>query len=161
MSTDQQPCPCGKQIETEPVPYSLCCQPYHQGEKPQTPELLMRSRYSAFVMKKHDYLIETHDARHLNGLTRTILDQDNHTNWLGLTINNSEINGDNGSVEFHAWYNEEGIDAIHEISQFVKHGDTWLYTTGNQLKAVPPKRNDPCICHSGKKFKQCCSTLFQ
>ncbi|QYJ87776.1 YchJ family protein [Shewanella mesophila] len=163
MSSNKQPCPCGRQIATEltieRVSYSDCCQPYHQGERAQTPEQLMRSRYSAFVLKIHDYLIETHDTRHLNGLTKAILDQDNHTNWLGLTINDSESNGCKGCVEFHAWYKEDGIDAIHEISQFVKQDEKWLYTTGKQLKAVMPKRNDLCICNSGKKFKQCCSKI--
>ncbi|QYJ99907.1 YchJ family protein [Shewanella psychrotolerans] len=161
MNSNQQPCPCGRQITTksiiERLSYENCCQPYHRGARPQTPELLMRSRYSAFVLKIHDYLIETHDSRYLNGLTTAILDQDNHTNWLGLTINNCDIEGNTSSVEFHAWYNEGGIEAIHEISQFVKQGDRWLYTTGEQLKTVMPKRNDPCICNSGKKFKQCCS----
>ncbi|MEH7011760.1 SEC-C metal-binding domain-containing protein [Neobacillus niacini] len=24
---------------------------------------------------------------------------------------------------------------------------------------MPPKRNDPCPCGSGKKYKQCCTEL--
>ncbi|MCG9696593.1 YchJ family metal-binding protein [Shewanella sp. Isolate11] len=154
-----QLCPCGQRQQQQRLQYEVCCQPYHLGNLPQTPEQLMRSRYSAFVLKLHDYLIATHHKTYLNGLTAAILDKDNHTQWLALNVNNSSINGDTGSVEFHAWYNENGLDAIHEISQFVHEDGRWYYTTGEQLPPCYPKRNDACFCHSGKKFKQCCLNL--
>lgn len=157
MNHSQPLCPCGMQLEYHRLPYALCCQPYHEGKLAQTPEQLMRSRYSAFVLKKHDYLIATHAPSYLNGLTASMLDSDNHSHWLGLTINSSQISGERGCVEFHAWYHQDGLDAIHEVSQFIKQDGVWRYTTGKQLKTQLPKRNDPCICHSGKKFKQCCS----
>ncbi len=170
-------CPCGQQVENQRLSYQACCQPYHLGELPQTPEQLMRSRYSAFVLKLHDYLIATHHPQHLNGLTKTTLDQeaknwdchnfsemesgqkngDRHNFWLGLNVNHSQMNGDKGSVEFHAWYKDKGeLDAIHEVSQFVREEGRWFYTTGEQLNPIYPKRNEMCICNSGKKFKQCC-----
>jgi uncharacterized protein YecA (UPF0149 family) len=29
-----------------------------------------------------------------------------------------------------------------------------------RLRSMRPKRNDPCLCGSGKKFKQCCWRAF-
>ncbi len=149
-------CPCGQKADNQPLTYQTCCQPYHLGELPQIPEQLMRSRYSAFVLKLHDYLIATHHPQYLNGLTKTILDQDNRTHWLGLNVNQTQICGNKGTVEFHAWYDNDGLDAIHEVSRFIKEDGRWFYTTGEQLVPISPKRNEACICNSGKKFKQCC-----
>lgn len=117
----------------------------------------MRSRYSAFVLKQHQYLIDTHHPDHLNGLSVQTLDEDNHTQWLGLSVTKTHVEQNSGLVEFQAWYRtEEGIDAIHERSAFIKQSGRWWYTQGKQFAPKFPGRNDPCICHSGKKFKQCC-----
>ncbi len=40
----QKACPCGSGQA-----FKECCQRYHDGELPETPEKLMRSRYSAYV----------------------------------------------------------------------------------------------------------------
>ena len=50
-----QLCPCGSALE-----YSLCCQRYLSGDQvAPDPSHLMRSRYTAFVIKDADYLIKT------------------------------------------------------------------------------------------------------
>lgn len=150
-------CPCGRKLTERLLSYQECCLPYHQGQLASDPESLMRSRYSAFVLKQHQYLIDTHHPDHLNGLSVQILDEDNHTKWLGLSVAKSRVEQDCGLVEFQAWYQtEEGIDAIHERSSFVKQSGRWWYTQGQQFAPIYPGRNDPCICNSGKKFKQCC-----
>jgi SEC-C motif-containing protein len=42
------------------TPYTQCCQPLHTGQvKALKAEQLMRSRYSAFVLGKIEYLIAT------------------------------------------------------------------------------------------------------
>lgn len=153
-------CPCGQHAKGQRLAYQTCCQTYHQGALALTPETLMRSRYSAFVMRLHDYLIATHHPDTLNGLTQSILNSDNQTLWLGLSIQRSATTGDNGLVEFHAWYQEDNhLDAIHEVSQFIRQQGVWWYTSGEQLNPQLPKRNDTCICYSGRKFKQCCLNL--
>ena len=40
----QKACPCGSGQA-----FKECCQRFHDGELPDTPEKLMRSRYSAYV----------------------------------------------------------------------------------------------------------------
>jgi hypothetical protein len=50
----QKACPCGSSAA-----YVDCCQPYHDGTLPGTPEELMRSRYSAYVKGRWQYVCDT------------------------------------------------------------------------------------------------------
>ena len=52
-----KPCPCGgEDLET-------CCGRFiHGAEQPQTPEQLMRSRYTAYALAEETYLRATWDA---------------------------------------------------------------------------------------------------
>ena len=48
-------CPCDSQKK-----YLYCCEPFIMGKQiPETPEALMRSRYSAYTMANIDYIKET------------------------------------------------------------------------------------------------------
>ncbi|MBL4912041.1 YchJ family protein [Shewanella schlegeliana] len=147
-------CPCCSGAN-----YQDCCQPLHQQKQiAQTPEQLMRSRFCAFFLKEYRYLIETHHSDHLDGLNEQALAQDPLPQWLSLDIISSEQDGDTGQVCFQAWYKlENELDAIHETSDFIKQDGRWFYTQGEQKTPILPKRNDKCVCHSGKKFKQCCA----
>ncbi|CAM3316463.1 hypothetical protein SHVI106290_07895 [Shewanella violacea] len=117
----------------------------------------MRSRYTGFVLKLYDYLIATHHPKYLLGLTASTLAQSPETHWLSLEIISVSNTGLHGQVEFQAWYKDEaGINAIHELSDFKCVDGEWLYTQGEQFDAIFPKRNQACLCGSGKKFKQCC-----
>jgi len=154
-----QSCPCGAVDQTGPIPYTQCCQPLHQGIHIATsPEALMRSRYCAFVVKQYDYLIATQHPQYLDGLTANILAQTPELQWLSLNILSSQVATDSGEVCFQAWYRDQAgdIDAIHECSQFECIDGHWHYIQGQQFAAVLPKRNEPCMCNSGKKYKQCC-----
>ncbi|WP_372872822.1 YchJ family protein [Shewanella sp.] len=144
-------CPCGGEE------YQLCCGPYHQGAIAKHPELLMRSRYSAFALGIWQYLIDTHHPDYLNGLTVKQLANGGIASWKGLQVFESSANGDSGEVFFCAWYKENGkLDAICERSAFVRYDNRWFYTEGKHYAVRAPGRNDPCVCHSGKKAKQCC-----
>ncbi|WP_416140975.1 YchJ family protein [Marinimicrobium sp. C6131] len=52
--SDHPICSCGSQAA-----YKECCGQYHSGTPAPTPETLMRSRFSAFVQNKADYLMAT------------------------------------------------------------------------------------------------------
>ncbi|MCP3127350.1 YchJ family protein [Shewanella sp. KJ2020] len=155
-------CPCGSTKN-----YQDCCKPLHihvdGGEQiADSPEQLMRSRYCAFVLKNFDYIIKTHHPDFLEDLTLASLQSGPHPHWLGLDVLDSREQLDasgqrEGTVTFKAWYKLEGeIDAIYECSEFVHQQGRWYYTQGRQMRTKLPGRNDPCVCHSGKKFKQCC-----
>ena len=47
------------------------------------------------------------------------------------------------------------VRQLHERSQFVKENGQWFYTEGEVRSPFIPKRDQPCWCGSGQKFKQC------
>ncbi|PKQ77410.1 SecC motif-containing protein [Aeromonas sobria] len=147
-------CPCGSTLSLE-----LCCGSRHCGAVADTPEQLMRSRYSAFVLGLGEYLVHSWHPTHLGGLTAADLSQ-NDTCWDGLEIIASQGGPDDeiGMVEFKAWFLEgDERHCLHERSRFARYQGRWVYTEGEQDPApLKAGRNDPCPCGSGKKHKKCC-----
>jgi len=158
-------CPCGTDLDFE-----ACCGPLLAGARSaESPEALMRSRYSAYAVKNARYIVETHDPQ-----TRDDVDEDeirnwaNRSEWLSLQVLATKAGGasdDRGEVEFIARFRDDrGKErAHHERSTFVKHEGRWYYQDGETPAPAPvtrsaPKvgRNDPCPCGSGKKYKKCC-----
>jgi SEC-C motif-containing protein len=142
-----------------------CCSPLLDGrQNAATAEMLMRSRYTAYVLKNESYLLQTwHESSRPAQLN---LDQDN-IQWLGLQVIECEeggMNDETGKVEFIASYKAGGKNQrIHERSCFVKQNMHWCYVGGEienkqngSHKTDKIGRNDPCPCGSGKKYKKCC-----
>ena len=144
--------------------YSECCEPFHAGhQRPATAEALMRSRYSAFVLKLEDYVLATWEKS--TRPKRADL-ADSQTDWQGLEImdcKKGQANDNKGIVEFKALYRLDGKDfTMHEVSRFSKHQGQWFYLDGNIKSLAKPGQqtnfglNAPCSCGSGKKYKRCC-----
>lgn len=149
MSHDS-PCPCGSDLL-----YSACCSPLHHGTIATSPEALMRSRYSAFVLGLGEYLVATWHPDFLGDLDALTLSKQ-ETLWDHLDILGSGEQGEQGWVEFRAWYREAGrLACLHERSRFVREAGRWRYTEGDIIP-LRAGRNDPCPCGSGKKYKKCC-----
>lgn len=90
----------------------------------------MRSRYTAYVLGLEDYLLKTwHPDTRPQALN---LAEDNAVKWLGLQVKNTETTSDNSAtVEFVARYKIGGkAERMHEISQFLRIDDHWLYLSG-------------------------------
>jgi len=135
-------CPCGSKNT-----FANCCQPVIDGDSANSAEILMRSRYAAYVLGFWDYL---HQSWHAD--TRPACVSPTSTDWLGLTI----INATEDSVEFIAGFREHGkIMALHEISRFAQTGKHWRYIDG-QCDVSAAGRNTPCPCGSNLKTKRCC-----
>ncbi len=120
-------CPCGSDKT-----YNQCCRPYHDGKSALTAEALMRSRYSAYVLRNGAYL---HRSWHSSTRpSKKGLLQLPATEWLGLEIVRTTLGGEQdsrGIVEFIASYRDgEQIGRLHETSQFVKEGGKWYYLVG-------------------------------
>lgn len=112
--------------------YAACCGAYHSGDQiAATAELLMRSRYCAYVMSLEKYLLATWHAS-----TRPAsldFSDSGKTKWLGLEIKRHHIiNAHNAQVEFVARYKIGGQSAMrmHEISDFVFEDGRWFYLSG-------------------------------
>ena len=118
-------CPCDSG-ET----YGNCCGPWHaglaEGVYAPTPEALMRSRYSAYVLGLIDYLLATwHPSTSPGELELPPL------KWLGLEVRHAQATGDAGVVEFVARYRENGRGGrMHETSRFVREDGRWYYIDG-------------------------------
>ncbi len=89
----------------------------------------MRSRYSAFVLNRHDYLLATWHTS-----TRPAdVQQDEDTKWLGLEVRRRTVmDADHAQVEFVARYRTAGRGVrIHELSRFVREAGRWYYLDGD------------------------------
>ena len=125
---DTHTCPCGSGDT-----YGRCCGPCLDTDAPAaTAEGLMRSRYTAYVLGRAEYLRHTwHASTCPLSLT---LAEDASIKWLGLEIKCARAGGvqdDAGVVEFVARYKLGGkAERLHEVSRFVKQGGCWFYLDG-------------------------------
>lgn len=153
-------CPCGTQKT-----YEQCCGLYLEKKQlPQTPEQLMRSRYTAYSLADIDYITHTMKGEILVGFNPIEAEQwAKSVTWLGLDVLSAEpTDSDTGFVEFCARFMDHGqAKVIHELSEFHKEDGSWFYVNGvnkekpAKLKKQPISRNGPCPCGSGKKYKNC------
>lgn len=119
-------CPCGSSRTL-----AACCGPRLDGQAPAPDaEMLMRSRYTAYVLGKEAYLLETwHPATRPAALH---LDEEPQPRWLGLTIKRHQMQDtDHAVVEFVARYKINGrAFKLHETSRFVRKEGFWFYVDG-------------------------------
>lgn len=117
-------CPCGSKD------YARCCAPYHQGVAAPDAQTLMRSRYSAYVLKLEDYLLATWHASTRPEKLELLAD---HSKWLGLEIKQYQQQSESSAtVEFVARYKIAGrAYRLHELSRFVREDELWYYLDGD------------------------------
>ena len=122
-------CPCGSSKAID-----KCCGTYHQNVNAPTALLLMKSRYSAYVIGDVDYLVKTTHPLHQHNLSKSDIEQWSTENtWQSLQIiatkNVSEIKSE---VEFKAsFFDAKNKPTVHhELSTFDKIEGIWYYSTG-------------------------------
>jgi len=151
---DTRSCPC-----QSGALYTSCCGPYHLGKAlPGTPEALMRSRFSAYCVKNTEHLAKTW-APSTRPATLKLTDD---VNWCGLEIIRADpVNkaSARSNVHFKATYRQGNTwHFLEEISNFERIEDRWFYKDGTVKEGLLKiKRNTPCPCGSGKKYKVCCA----
>jgi len=125
MTTDApSACPCGST-----VPYDACCGRFHTGPlhlQAPTAEALMRSRYTAYVLGRHDYLLATW---HASTRPAALESDPPGLKWLGLDVRQHRTqDADHATVEFVARHKLAGrAQRLHEISLFVRDNGRWFY----------------------------------
>lgn len=140
-------CPCGRSDRRDkPIAYALCCGRYldHFDITPAPDaESLMRSRYTAFVLERADYLLATWASSKRPSQVRF----DEGVKWLGLDVRSrSVLDAEHAEVEFVARQRDtSGVATrLHERSRFVREGDVdatgdgedksrWFYVDGDRL----------------------------
>ena len=119
-----------------------------------SPEQLMRSRYSAYILKNEEYLLQSwHESTRPASLDL----KNDSTHWKKLKI----IDASENTVQFVAFFtqdalNKEHVFALTEKSHFVKDNH-WYYLNGDEVETIQLTKNMLCPCQSGKKYKRCCS----
>lgn len=124
-------CPC-----TSKLPFDKCCEPFLTGKAlPETAEKLMRSRFTAYALKRPDYLIETTASE-----KRSELDQEELGRYcravacISLKILSRQAGGpqdETGTVIFHASLQINGKRMLHrERSTFRRENERWVYVDG-------------------------------
>lgn len=92
----------------------------------------MRSRYSAYVLGREDYLLATW---HLDTRPSSLdlATQSPKPTWLGLSVKRHENpTPDTAIVEFVARLRIGGgkAERMHEVSRFVREDGRWFYVDG-------------------------------
>ena len=110
--------------------FSKCCEPFLlKTSQPKTPEQLMRSRYTAYVLHDADYLMATtHVSERKFYAKSEILQWSKQNTWIKLEV----IAAAHDIVEFKAHYLDENLSpkVHHEKSTFKKVGAMWYYFDG-------------------------------
>lgn len=152
-------CPCGLQL-----PYQSCCEPLHQFKKvAQDAQMLMRSRFCAFYLKKIDYIIKTTVPSQQCQLDKNALQAwANDTQWTRLQIISHvpKLTKRHAQVHFLAYFDDphQGELCHDELSTFVKIKDVWYFLDPTVACLLTNKQ--PCLCGSGDKFKACCQKFL-
>ncbi len=128
-------CPCSSGAR-----YAACCGPYHaRSREPETPEALMRSRFSAFALGLGEYLVDTLAATHEDrerpraAFVQSLSRLRERQRFLKLTVLDAPPPpaGGDGEVLFHARIFADGDDvSFSERSRFVREGTAWRYADG-------------------------------
>lgn len=124
------PCPCGSA-----QPYDHCCGRWHssfaagQGLQAPDAETLMRSRYSAYVLDRLDYLLASWHASTRPG---QLAPNEPGLRWLGLQVKKHvPQDATHALVEFVARSKLGGrAHRLHETSCFVHEHGAWFYLDG-------------------------------
>ncbi len=111
--------------------YGACCGRWHGGPLHlQAPDagVLMRSRYSAYVLQRADYLLDTWHPSTRPGEVRF----EPGLRWLGLQVQAAQIQGaERARVAFVARSKQGGrAHRLVETSRFVREQRRWYYLDG-------------------------------
>lgn len=125
-------CYCGNNKK-----FSECCSVFlNKTEIPEKAEELMRSRYSAFVLKNYDYLLATHDPK-----TNSDFDLEANKKWADsvqftkLEVLKVKEYGVKTTVEFRAHYLVSSLRQVHhELSTFKNIAGQWYYSSGKHFE---------------------------
>jgi SEC-C motif-containing protein len=162
-------CHCGSGQEL-----ASCCAPILSLSQPATTaEALMRARYSAYVTRNIDFVMNsTLPASRSDSDIEAMRSWSEQAEWESLEVvstSKGQAGDSQGEVEFIAHYRMQNTaHRHHEKSLFVKENGQWFFKDGDVVASGPTEklvpvvnasktgRNDPCPCGSGKKLKKCC-----
>lgn len=147
LSLDQAAAPAGPAKPNQParptkpgqsLAYADCCGRWLEAAVPSgrahppDAHTLMRSRYSAFVLEREAYLLDSWQV----GQRPPSIAFEPGVRWLGLEVRAQRLTGtDTAEVEFVARQKplQGAAVRLHERSRFVCEHGCWLYVDGDAL----------------------------
>eukprot|EP00487_Bulimina_marginata_P001147 TRINITY_DN12440_c0_g1_i1.p1 TRINITY_DN12440_c0_g1~~TRINITY_DN12440_c0_g1_i1.p1 ORF type:complete len:102 (-),score=16.46 TRINITY_DN12440_c0_g1_i1:10-315(-) len=98
-SLDNNACLCGSQQN-----YKNCCEPLLLGDKQaETPEQLMRSRFTAYAQKNAKYIYQTYASeKQAENPVKEIKEFATSCRFISLSVIDTNDDGDRGVVELKA-----------------------------------------------------------
>ena len=128
------PCPCGNPDKFRPGVAVACSMALPPGSAAQ----LMRSRYSAYVLQREDYLLASWHPATRPIRKRCSWQRKNRRppGWGWRFAIERTSDADHASVEFIARYRLGGGRAQrqHELSRFVREHGRWYYLDGEMKR---------------------------
>jgi SEC-C motif-containing protein len=127
-------CFCGNKFTFE-----QCCKPIIDGKVDAiNAEILMRSRYSAYVVKNYPYILQTYASTQRTKLSvRKLVDSALDTKWLALQVLDYRYHEKTAQVEFKAIYQiDVQYYVMHELSDFVFEGGKRIQVNLLQIETV-------------------------
>lgn len=131
-SNQEMPCPCGTGND-----YNVCCEPFHQGQLPDSALKLMRSRYSAYALCLPAYIVSTtHPANpqfshDVTQWSQKISEFCSNTEFNKLEILAFQEKDQLATVTFVAHLSQNKKDvSFTEKSYFEKIKGKWFYRSG-------------------------------
>lgn len=127
------PCPCGRDAKLK-----HCCGRIHEGRPPSPPELV-RARYTAFVLGKVRFIIDTthpsapHRQEDRAAWRAELQDYCRRVTFEGLRLHEHAIDEERGEahVTFAVEMQLDGREAgFTERSRFLRDGTRWRYVDG-------------------------------
>ena len=118
-------CPCCSLL-----PYAMCCRPLHDDERTASNALaLMRSRYSAYALKKAEYIINTFVVEERRDQNRFDIEVSfANTTWTRLEILKVYSEKEHQRVQFAAFCTRGNREfVLKEDSAFRKDEEGWRY----------------------------------
>lgn len=114
--------------------YQYCCGPYILGTKlPDSPEQLMRSRYTAYSSGNIGYIANSMCGKALHGFNmQEAKDWAKSVSWLRLEVLSVKLASKaKGFVEFKAYFIDNLQHCVlHENSEFQLIKGQWFYVDG-------------------------------
>ena len=113
--------------------YADCCEPFiTRLTLPETPEQLMRSRYTAYSQANIDYIMATMKGTVLKDFDAVSAKQwAESVTWIKLKVIRAYVDPaipESGFVEFKAYYRyKKQMHVMHEFSEFKKVDNQWFY----------------------------------
>lgn len=144
--------------------YGQCCEPYHLAIKSaENAEILMRSRYCAYVKHNIPYIVATTVPAQQALLDQAaMLKWSQDTQWAKLEVLafHPKVSKIHAQVEFKAYF-QDGLQPAshHELSTFTYIDEKWYFLDPTTELKITMKQ--ACICGSAKKFKQCCGAFLR